>query len=48
MSTTRLSVLPNHHPQTVVDFEDRVVSRDPSRRVPFSSELTFTNSHTGT
>ena len=29
-----------------VDFMDRVVSRDPSRRVPFSEELTFTNSDT--
>ena len=31
--------------KTVVDFEDRVVPRDPSRRVPFSDEVTFTNHH---
>ena len=28
---------------TNVDFEDRVVQRDPSRRMPYTSELTFTN-----
>ena len=31
--------------KTVVDFEDRVVPRDPSRRVPFSDEVQFTNHH---
>mmetsp|Transcript_8375 Transcript_8375/g.10006 ORF Transcript_8375/g.10006 Transcript_8375/m.10006 type:complete len:2211 (+) Transcript_8375:271-6903(+) len=28
----------------IVDFGDRVVSRDPNRRVPFSSEVSFNNS----
>ena len=29
----------------IADFGDRVVSRDPARRVPFSDELEFTNAH---
>lgn len=29
-----------------VDFKDRIVATDPSRRTPFSTELTFTNSST--
>jgi hypothetical protein len=29
--------------ETTCDFEDRVVQRDPGRRIPYTKELTFTN-----
>ena len=28
---------------TVADFEDKVVQRDPGRRIPYTKELTFKN-----